>query len=295
MKILVTGGSGFIGSNLSDYLIKLGHKVTITGSKNESILNPKAFFLESVEKQNAQQDCVFHLAANNDTLFYDKHEMFKNNVTEPIKLFNRLYENGCKKFVYASTTAIYGNTIAPFYEKSKACPLNVYAESKYEFEKFATNFSKEKKDISVIGLRYCNIYGPNEFHKGRRSSMIYQIYKKIKNNELVKLFKYGEQKRDWCYVKDVVAANVLCLRYNKSDIFNIASGESHSFNSITQIIEKYLNKKSKVEYIDCEFKEKLQTNTQCCIEKAKNELGWVPAYNIEQGIKNYIKFLENFI
>lgn len=300
MKILVTGGSGFIGSSLSKSLIDLGHEVTIVGVKTESLIHPKSKFLhlgiESSINKNLKQDCVFHLAANNDTLCCDKEEMFRNNLLEPINLFNSLYRNGCKKFIYASTTAVYGNMPAPFEEeKTKPDPLNFYAESKYAFEKFAEEFCKSKKDISVIGLRYCNVYGMGEFHKNKRASMIYQIYNQIKNEEEVKVFKYGEQKRDWCYIDDVVAANVCCLEYNKSNIFNVASGKSHSFNIIIQIIENYLGKKARIKFIDCDFKEKLQTNTECNIDKAKNELGWYPKYNIREGIKDYINKLENII
>ena len=295
MKILVTGGSGFIGGNLSKRLIELGHEITITRFETEPLPHIKIRYLDQklLLKKSLTYDCVFHLAANNDTLCNDKKEMYESNVFQPIKLFYRLYENGCKKFIYASSTAVYGNMPPPFSEnKTTTHPLNVYAESKVEFENFAKQFAKEKKDVSVIGLRYCNIYGSNESRKGRRSSMIYQIYNSIKNNQSVKLFKYGEQKRDWCYVKDVVQANINCLEYKKNNIFNIAGGCSHSFNKINQIIENYLNKKSKIEYIDCEFEKKLQTNTECCISQAKKELNWTPKYNIEQGIKDYINFLE---
>ena len=292
MNILLTGGTGFIGFNLSKKLLENNHKLMILGVKTENSPIKGCKFLhlgfENIDDYIKDTECLFHLAANNDTLDNDKEEMFRNNLYDPIKLFNKAYEKGCRKFIYASSTAIYGNQEGPFTEDTIPNPLNCYAESKLLFDEFAKKFNTEKGDVSIIGLRYCNIYGPNENHKNKRSSMIFQLYNEIKNNKKPKLFKYGEQKRDWCYVKDVVDANIKCLSCNKSDIFNIANGKSVRFNELVNIINKKLNKNIEIEYITCDFLEKLQTNTECDISKAKKILNWSPKYDIESGICDYI-------
>jgi ADP-L-glycero-D-manno-heptose 6-epimerase len=296
MKILITGGTGFIGSVLARRLIELGHHVTITGVSTECSIPKEAKFLhlgiESSIDNNLRQDCIFHLASNNDTLCNDKEEMFRNNFLEPIKLFDKLYKFGCRKFIYASSTAVYGNSPAPYEETTPINPLNVYAESKFAFEQYATDFASKNKDCCMIGLRYCNVYGFGEFHKQKRSSMIYQMYQNIKKDKNIRLFKYGEQKRDWCYVEDVVEATTNCLLFNKNEIFNIANGKSLTFNYIAELIGKELNKKINIEYIDCDFLEKFQNNTECDIEKAKKYLNWKPKFTIEEGIEDYIKKLE---
>ena len=292
MKILVTGGTGFIGSNLVKKLIEHGHNVTALGVKTEEEIPESVNFLHIGfnEIKDLRQDCIFHLAANNNTLDNNKKEMFRNNVYDPICLFNSLYENGCKKFVYASSTAVYGNSKAPYTEESAVGPLNVYAESKFAFEQFANNFAKNK-EVSVIGLRYCNVYGMGEHHKKKRSSMVYQIYNKIIKSEPITLFKFGEQKRDWCYIDDVVEANVKCLKLNQNEIFNIASGSSTSFIEIVEIISSKLQKKYEIEYIDCKFYDKFQNNTECDIQKAKKYLNWNPRFDIKSGIEDYVEKL----
>lgn len=288
MNILVTGGTGFIGSNLINRLLELGHKITTTGLESENPV-PKGVVFSNLNS-SLNQDVCFHQAANNNTLDQDVESMFKVNVYDSMNLFNNLYENGCKKFIYASSTAVYGNSEGPYKETTKTNPLNPYAESKLKFDEFAMNFAN-KKDVSVIALRYCNVYGPKEEHKGKRSSMIFQIYKQMINNQRPKIFKYGEQKRDWCYVKDVVDANIKCLDYNDSAIFNIGSGKSTSFSRVVQIINNKLKTNLIPEYIDCDFLERYQNKTECDISKAKMFLKWNPKYNIEDGIEDYINLL----
>lgn len=296
MKILVTGGTGFVGSNLVNKLKEFGHTIQITGFNNENNVNAHIAgnnLNELEEKYLKNNDVCFHQAANNDTLETDREKVFEQNVYTPIVLFEKLYKYGCRKFIYASSTAVYGNKKAPYSEdNTKPCPLNVYAESKLKFDEFAMHFAKEK-NVSVIGLRYCNIYGPNEEHKGRRASMIFHICQNLINNQKPKIFKNGEQKRDWCYVKDVVNANVKCLHYEKSNIFNIAGGKSVDFNYLIKIIKENLGSDLETEYIECDFKEKYQNDTECNISKAEIELGWKPYFNIEAGIKDYIVHLRS--
>lgn len=287
MNILVTGGFGFIGSNLIDELILQNHKITSTFYDND-IINKKVKILNKIENY----DVCFHQAANNNTLDENKTKIFEVNFYDPIKLFNNLLEKGCKKFIYASSTAVYGNNKGPFKETTQANPLNYYAESKLAFDEFAMDFANKNK-VSAIGLRYCNVYGPKEHIKGKRSSMIFQLYDQIISKKNPKIFKYGEQKRDWCYVKDVVEANISCLNYKDSGIFNIASGKSTSFSRIINLLNQLLNIKTTTTYVDCPFLDKYQNNTECDITKAKMLLKWNPKYDIEKGIEEYVAWLQS--
>ena len=204
----------------------------------------------------AKIDVVYHLAANNDTLDQDQLEMWKANVYSPIKLFHRCLKSGCKRFVYASSTAVYGNSPAPYIEAETLLePLNVYGKSKAAFESFATEFAEEH-DVNVVGLRFCNVFGPGEWHKGHRASMIYQIIKQmLDKNPRPKLFEDGNQKRDWIYVKDIVRGIILAGEYEGSGIFNCGSGTATSYNDLVHFINESLGTDYQPGYIKNPYKE----------------------------------------
>lgn len=299
MRILVTGGSGFVGKNLTEQLISNGHEVTITSTGTElPVSGVKQILymgLDGIDWERAcNQDAVIHLMANNDTLCQDKSEMFRANVFGPQKLFNMLLKCGCKKFIYASSTAVYGSEPAPYTEDTKINPLNPYGESKAEFDDFALSFANYNK-VAVYGFRYCNIYGPGEESKGKRMSMIGQILRKCMKNERPTLFEFGEQKRDWIFVEDVVQANLKALEHKpeepKGEIYNIGSGCSHTFNEIIAQINSTLNRDFKPRYIPCNFSEAYQNYTECDISKAKRELGFEPKFSLQSGIEKYFNSL----
>jgi ADP-L-glycero-D-manno-heptose 6-epimerase len=251
--------------------------------------------LDGIDWERAcEQDAVIHLMANNDTLCQDKSEMFRANVFGPQKLFNMLLERGCKKFIYASSTAVYGSEPAPYTEDTKINPLNPYGESKAEFDRYAMSFAESNK-VDVIGFRYCNIYGPGEDQKEKRMSMIGQLLRTCMKNENPTLFEYGQQRRDWIYVEDVVQANLKALDYKskepKGEIYNIGSGSSHSFNEIISQIKLNLNRDFRVKYIPCNFSEAYQIYTECDITKAKRELGFEPKFSLQSGIEKYFNSL----
>jgi len=307
MDVLVTGGGGFVGRNLTERLVKDCHKVTITANGSEPVISGvhKVLYpsLEGIDWMHVSgKDVVFHQLANNDTRCFDSNEMWRANVYGPIKLFMTALQGGCKRFVYASSTAVYGNAPAPYMEDTPMQPLIPYAESKAAFDKFAMSFAKEN-NVSVIGLRYCNVYGPGESQKGKRMSMVGQILRKILAEEDVVLFKDGTQKRDWAYVKDVVDANILASESDKTGIYNIGAGGSWSFNEVfdeawTAVKIKTCHRDLKdalriprIQYIDCPFPETYQSHTECSIEKATRELGYMPQYDLRSGIREYVATL----
>lgn len=304
MKILITGATGFVGYALVNKLLEeKSNRLTIITTKNENSLPQELYEDPKHEivplelngdcwKYAISQDLVYHLAANNDTQSEDKMDMFKSNYRIPVKLFTEAYGSGCRNFVYASSTAIYGNAEVPYKEDiTEPDPLTYYAQSKLKFDEFAMDFAK-KTGASIKGVRFCNVYGPGEDHKGKRMSMIGQLIQKTNISDekpTVRLFKHGEQERDWVYVEDAVLGLILAAKYNGSGIFNIASGVSVSFNKIVETLSEILKKEIDIDYVDCPFGESYQSHTCCSIEKASSQLGYSPVFNIRSGIEKYIQ------
>ncbi len=292
MRILVTGGTGFVGSNISLKLMELGHEVLITGSDAEQklpgfkgkYLQPDLIGIDWDAVGNV--DAVIHEAAINDTTSLDEREMMRANVDASLALFEYAAAHGCKRIVYASSTAVYGATPAPYVEDKGLEPLNPYGLSKKVLDEKAMAFAAVHPEITVVGLRYCNVYGPRESHKGARASMIYQLAKQMaKGNP--RIFKYGEQKRDYIYMKDVVEANLLALEAKESSVVNCGAGEATSFNEIIAILNKTMGLDRAPEYIENPYAARYQNFTQCDMSKAKEKIGFVPKYDVQKGIADY--------
>lgn len=289
MKILVTGGSGFIGRHVTKRLVDEGHEVTITSSGSEpkvpGVSKILYYGLEGIDwRMIYGQDVVIHQMANNDTRCKDESEMFRANVFGPIKMFVSAYEGGCRKFVYASSCAVYGASPAPYVEGvTEEKPLNVYGQSKVQFDQFAMKFAKDY-NVSVTGLRYANVYGPGEELKGKRMSMIGQMCRDMLKGKPPALFAPGDQRRDWVFIKDVVEANMLAMTRSslasRGNIYNIGSGTSATFNELFTTIrewmtdnygwledERVLQKLESPKYVPCPFTAEYQSFTQCDIEK----------------------------
>ncbi len=294
MRILVTGGTGFIGSNLALQLVELGHEVLITGNDAEQklpgfkgkYLQPSLLGIDW--EAIGTLDAVFHEAAINDTTLQDEREMMRANVDASLALFEYAAAHGCKKIVYASSTAVYGGTPAPYREDRGLEPLNPYGLSKKILDEKAMAFASTHPGVSITGLRYCNVYGPRESHKGPRASMVYQLAKQMtKGNP--RIFKYGEQKRDYIYVKDVIRANLLALNVEESYIVNCGTSMSTTFNNLITILNKALGLHRVPEYIDNPYVDRYQNFTECDMTQAKEKLGFVPEYGLEEGIIDYYK------
>jgi ADP-L-glycero-D-manno-heptose 6-epimerase len=294
MKALVTGGTGFVGSNLAARLIKDGWDVTVTGKKGEQYVaglkKPLVLGdLGSIDWQKLGKfDAIFHQAAITDTLITDEKEMMRINFFAAKRLIGYAKESGCKKFIYASSTAVYGAGVAPYKETDKAIPLNAYGKSKLALDEFAMKFASENPDMAIIGLRYCNVYGPGENHKGKMASMIYQMAQQMKKGN-PKLFKNGEQKRDYIFVEDAVEANLLSLAAKKSEVLNCGGGKARTFNGAFKIIRQITKLDCKIDYIDNPYEKSYQNFTECDMSKTKKEIGFSPKYQLEAGIGKYFE------
>ncbi len=241
--------------------------------------------------RNFKFDLVFHQAAITDTTVEDQSLMVEVNTNAYRYLLDFALERWSAKVVYASSAAVYGNCPAPMVEDGCKKPENVYGFSKLMMDRITENLLRENPNLPLVGLRYFNVYGPNEAHKGRFASMVYQLIVKIARGERPRLFKWGEQKRDFVYVKDVVKANLLAAEKDVSGIFNVGSGRARSFNELLEIINKTLGTSAEVEYIDNPYPF-YQNHTEADLTRAKTALGYEPEWALERGVADYIKHLK---
>jgi ADP-L-glycero-D-manno-heptose 6-epimerase len=307
-NILITGGAGFIGSNLALKLQKdyPDSKILILDDfSSANFKNLKGFkgIVYSCDVstdelffkiEDFKPDVIFHLASITDTTVTDQEYMIRRNVDGFKNILELAYDNE-SIVVYASSASVYGNVKEhiPLKEDREKSPENVYAFSKYIMDNLAQEFV-EKSGLKVVGVRYFNVYGPRESHKGKFASMIYQLYLQMKSGQRPRIFKWGEQKRDFVYVKDAVDATILASKAPKPTVYNVGSGQATSFNDVIKYLNQALGTDYEPEYFDCPY-DFYQEYTQADMTKIKEELGFVPRYSIQRGIKEYVDILEGRI
>lgn len=307
--IIVTGGAGFIGSNIVRGLNNLGidNIIIIDDLKNASKhknLN-RIKFADYIDKDNSidfitkncgKIDSIFHQGACSDTMETDGNYMMKNNYETSKNILHLCLENKIR-FFYASSASVYGNGEKGFAEKEEnEYPLNVYAFSKYQFDRYVNILFKQKKiNGQVVGLRYFNVYGPQENHKGKMSSVAFHLFNQIKSGENMKIFEGSENfLRDFIYIDDVVSVNNFFFENEKiSGIFNCGTGRGESFLEIAKAL-KEIYTKSNIEYTPFPeaLKGKYQKFTQADLTKLR-EAGYNKSFmNVNAGVKKYAKILE---
>lgn len=300
-KYLVTGGAGFIGSNIAKTLEAQGHEVTVIDdfSKNGHFKNLIGFkgdviaadLFEYLPK-NDYFDAIFHEAAITDTTVMDQKQMMEQNVEAFRKLLNYAAENEIPKVIYASSAATYGNGAVPMKESQPTHPENVYGFSKVIDDNVARLFSHDHQDMKIIGLRYFNVFGPGEDYKGKMASMVYQLYNQMKAGQRPRVFKYGEQMRDFVYVKDVVKANLCALQNGKETaVYNCATGIARSYNDVIKCLNKELGTNLEPDYIDNPYPF-FQNKTEADMNLAWEKIGYKPDFTLETAIADYVKILE---
>ena len=299
MKFLVTGAAGLIGSNLALELQKHGKVIALddlSAGKRQNLARFRGDFMRAdirtanYPKFLKECDAIFHEAAITDTTMTDKHLMRSVNVDAFKRLLIYAKSIGCKKIVYASSAATYGKGKVPMKETDRPAPANIYGESKVKMEQAAKAFVKENPGFSVIGLRYFNVYGPGEMHKKKAASMIYQLYLQMSAGKNPRIFKWGEQYRDFIYVKDVVGANLKALKYKNSGIFNVGTGVPGTFNRVIEVLNKAMRKDLQPEYFDNPYGF-YQERTQADMSSGRAELKFGPQYDLEKGIRDYVSIL----
>ena len=299
-KYLVTGGAGFIGSNIAKTLEAQGHEVTVMDdfSKNGHFKNLIGFKGDVIAAdcftfmpRDMYFDAIFHEAAITDTTVMDQKAMMEQNVEAFKNVLTFAAENEIKKVIYASSAATYGNGPVPNVETQPTHPENVYGFSKVIMDNVARQFAADNRDMTIIGLRYFNVYGPGEYFKGKMASMVFQLYNQMREGKRPRVFKNGEQQRDFVYVKDIVKINMCALRNGKeTGVYNAATGIPRDYNAIIACLNKEMGLNLEPEYIDNPYPF-FQLKTQADMTKSESKLGYMPDYTLEAGIADYVKIL----
>ncbi len=298
MRILVTGGAGFIGSNLAKRLAKGGeNEVVILDDFSSGDFRNLVDFDGDVISGGCDGgepcphcDVIFHQASITDTTVTDQFKMMQNNVEGFRHVLGWAARWGAR-VVWASSAAVYGNLAAPNKLTDTPAPLNVYGYSKLAMERLAHLWALEHSKLPIIGLRYFNVYGPGEAHKGKFASMIWQLSLQMKAGKRPRVFMGGEQKRDFVSIEDVIDANLLAMKVDHpplAAVFNVGCGKAHTFNDVIAGLNAALGTKLETEYFENPYSF-FQNHTEADIGETAKVLGYKPRYgNVAPGIAAYM-------
>jgi ADP-L-glycero-D-manno-heptose 6-epimerase len=312
--IIVTGGAGFIGSALVWRLNDLGSdKIIIVdelgkdekwrnlvGLKFEDFAN-KNIFIDNIrnEKIPYKIDAIIHLGANSSTTEKDADHLLTNNYfyTETLAQFCLRHNI---RFIYASSAATYGNGSMGFDDDENKLqslrPLNMYGYSKQLFDLWAKRHGALKK---IVGIKYFNVYGPNEYHKGDMRSVVHKAFEQVRDTGKVRLFKSrkreygdGEQMRDFIYIKDAVDMTLYFLdKKDKYGLYNVGAGNARTWNDLVKALFNAMGKPVNIEYIDLpeEIVDKYQYFTEASLGKIRNAGYNKPLTPLETGVADYVQ------
>lgn len=302
-NFLITGGAGFVGSNLTLELqerfpqarltvlddFRSGDFKNLAGYKGDFVAADLAQMNWREQFGDEKFDTIFHLASITDTTNHDQFEQTHDNVESFRRLLNYAQPTR-SRVIFASSASTYGNATAASTETSTAAPSNIYAFSKAMMDNLATRSAVEHPDWIIVGLRFFNVYGPREAHKGVPASMILHLSRQMKAGQRPRIFKSGEQQRDFVYVKDIVDGIIRSLEAKTSGIYNLGSGQARSFNELVYILNRALGTDFQPEYIDNPHAH-YQNFTQADLTNARQELGYAPRFPLEAGVADYMRWL----
>ena len=311
--IVVTGGAGFIGSAVVARLNEMGYEQIIivdrlgTGEKWKNLNGLK--FIDIHHKDDFYKmliddtvpfamETVIHLGACSATTEKDADYLTQNNFRYSCELVKHCLPRRAH-FIYASSAATYGDGSKGYDDKTDITdlrPLNMYGYSKQIFDVWAQQMEIHNK---IVGLKFFNVFGPNEYHKENMRSLVHKAYEQVLETGKIKLFKSdhpdygdGDQKRDFIYVKDAVDMIVHFVEHqDKGGLFNVGSGKARSWNDLAKAIFTAMGEREKIEYIDMpsELKGKYQYFTEATMDKMKEAGYEKETYSLEEGVKDYIQ------
>ena len=302
-NLLITGGAGFVGSNLTLGLqeaypsarltviddFRSGDFKNLQGYKGDVVAQDLATLDWQKQFGDERFDAIFHLASITDTTNHNQFEQVHDNVESFRRLLDFARPNKTR-IVYASSASTYGATTAPSAESNGAAPANVYAFSKVIMDNIAERAADEAPDWIIVGLRYFNVYGPREAHKGVPASMVYHLSRQMKAGQRPRIFKQGDQKRDFVYVKDIVAGTIKAMTAAASGIYNLGCGQARTFNELVAILNEALGTNFEADYIENPHAH-YQNFTEADLSSVRNGLGYDPEYSLEKGVLDYMQWL----
>lgn len=311
--IVVTGAAGFIASCLVAKLNEEGYndlvlvddfsredrKVNYEGKKYTQLVDRESFIAWLRANEN-QVQFIFHLGARTDTTEFDQAIFDKLNLNYTKDIWNACIEFGLP-LVYASSAATYGEGELGYDDRhdivDELKPLNPYGESKNEFDKWA--LKQEKQPFFWAGLKFFNVYGPNEYHKGRMASVVFHAFNQIEKTEAMKLFRShredyenGHQQRDFVYVKDVVNVCMFHMESRKhSGLYNLGTGKARTFLDLVKATFKALNKPEDISFVDtpADIRDKYQYFTEANMQKLIDAGYNTPFTELEDGVNDYVQ------
>ena len=314
--IIVTGSNGFIGSNLITQLNDIGRNeiIAVDDHSDVELENNIALckiseylgiedFIGRIKSGNFDEttiEAIFHQGACSNTMEWDANFLLKNNYAYSKTLLD-FSEKKNIPFIYASSAAVYGNGVEFKESKENEDPINLYGYSKYLFDQCVRGRLMNHRS-QIVGMRYFNVYGPNEEHKETMASVAYHLNNQLRDGNEVKLFEgsggyeNGEQRRDFIHVDDIVKVNLWFLNNPKiSGIFNVGTGKSQTFNEVAEAVINW-NKKGSIKYIP--FPQKLKDSYQSFTEAditSLREAGYKEDFlNVSNGVKKYLDVLSGW-
>ena len=311
--IVVTGAAGFIGScmieklNQENFLDVVAVDDFGNAEKNKNLIGKtihervdREVFHDWLDQNQRDVQFIFHIGARTDTTEFDVSIFDKLNLNYTKKLWKQCVEYGLP-LVYASSAATYGLGEHGYVDRHDVVdqlkPLNPYGDSKNDFDKWA--LKQDQNPFFWAGLKFFNVYGPNEYHKGRMASVIWHTFRQIKETGAMKLFqshhpdyRNGEQQRDFVYVKDVVNVMYFLMHHRKnSGLYNLGSGKARTFLDLAKGTFKALGKEPNISFISTpeDIRDKYQYFTEADMSKLRN-IGYDQSFHsLEEGIEDYVK------
>ncbi len=311
--IVITGAAGFIGSNIITSLNERNYKDIVLvddfSNKEKAQNYEKKQFSELVdrseltgwlEEHHKFVQIVLHMGARTDTAEFNWDTFVGLNLDYSKRIWEQCVEFGLP-LIYASSAATYGLGELGYDDDHEIVPalkpLNPYGRSKNEFDKWV--LQQVRRPFFWAGLKFYNVYGPNEYHKGRMASVVYQAYNQIKDTGKMKLFRShhpefadGEQARDFVYIRDVVDVIIHMMEYrNMSGLFNVGSGNANTFLDLVRFTFAAMEMKPEISFIDTpeDIRDKYQYFTEANIEKLRKSGYTAPFTSLEQGVTEYVK------
>jgi nucleoside-diphosphate-sugar epimerase len=303
MKALVTGGAGFIGSHIVEELIKKKAEVRVldnlSAGKKENLPEKGIEFIKGdvtdrsiLENAMKDIDYVFHEAAQTSVAYSFTHPKttWDINIRGTKLLLNAAVKSGIKRFIFASSAAIYGNALPPLKEEKDPKPISPYGDSKRMGEILMNEYF-EKEGLDTVSLRYFNVYGPRQNPDSEYSGVISKFTKLLSQNKRPTIYGTGSQTRDFIYVKDVVEANIAAMNANKTkaQAYNIATGSAISINELFKVLKAVF--KSELDPIFEPEKKGDIKYSFADVTKAKTDLGFNAKTSIESGLKKTIDWV----